>query len=87
MVAMGRKDPVRFGLVVSRSERWNGEATTLSVLGLLFDFGCSTPARLFELSTSLYFAVRLNLIGQDIEQGLLPARWSLLGAIVEAVCC
>ncbi|HTB57258.1 MAG TPA: glucuronate isomerase, partial [Polyangia bacterium] len=61
----------------------------LSSLGLLSRFvGMLTDSRSFlSFSRHEYFRRLLcNMLGQDVERGLLPNDRSLLGALVEDVC-
>ena len=61
----------------------------LSSLGLLSRFvGMLTDSRSFlSFSRHEYFRRLLcNMLGQDVERGLLPNDRALLGALVEDVC-
>jgi glucuronate isomerase len=66
------------------------QMNTLSVLGLLSRFvGMLTDSRSFlSYPRHEYFRrILCNLIGNDVENGELPADMELLGNMVENICC
>jgi len=65
------------------------QMNTLSTLGLLSNFvGMLTDSRSFlSFPRHEYFRrILCNLIGNDVEKGLLPGDMKLLGKMVENIC-
>ena len=83
---------IQFGAAwwfLDQKEGMEKQLNTLSALGLLSRFvGMLTDSRSFmSYPRHEYFRrVLCNLIGEDVEKGLLPADYSLLGPMVQNIC-
>ncbi len=83
---------IQFGAAwwfLDQKEGMEKQLNTLSALGLLSRFtGMLTDSRSFmSYPRHEYFRrILCNLIGEDVEKGLLPADFSILGPMVQNIC-
>ena len=83
---------IQFGAAwwfLDQKEGMEKQLNTLSALGLLSRFtGMLTDSRSFmSYPRHEYFRrILCNLIGEDVEKGLLPADYSILGPMVQNIC-
>ncbi len=83
---------IQFGAAwwfLDQKEGMERQLNTLSSLGLLSRFvGMLTDSRSFmSYPRHEYFRrILCNLVGEDVEKGLLPADYSLLGPMIKNIC-